>query len=147
MDGLLEFEHALGALEEADATPTKRPRHASGSPAAVDSEASWASLRRSTSGALASPDEGAGGRGPLDFKPPCLGCKRIFGLSRSWFSLADPVEWAHPRGAGYCCRDCFTAWRTLYSVSHNLVMFQKWLEVDIKFATWEWMLLGLGIAN
>eukprot|EP00959_Pyramimonas_sp_CCMP1952_P450133 9425321-Pyramimonas_sp.AAC.1 len=60
-------------------------------------------------------------------KDPCLGCKRVFGVSRCYFNPAEPVPWGLPAGRGAWCKDCHTCWRTVYREEYTLPVFGDWM--------------------
>ena len=72
---------------------------------------------------------------------PCMGCKRDRLKSQCFYS-GGLVEWGAPNRKGAWCRDCFNAWRLLYSGLATLVMFSVWLRNPGNFIDWQMNLLA-----
>lgn len=68
--------------------------------------------------------------------PPCPGCGR-HRWSRCFVNPQEEVSWAFGHRRGLWCRDCHTCWRTMYSHSHTLALFNKWLREEPNWREWE----------
>ena len=76
-----------------------------------------------------------------DSKKPCPGCSRLRS-GKCWFKPEGEVIWQFPNKRGIWCRDCYTAWRTLFKATHSLALFAKWLRVAENFSIWEFNLIA-----
>ena len=91
-------------------------------------------------------DSGAAGlldaKAELDEKHrPCPGCSRLRS-GKCWFKPENEVTWQFPNKRGLWCRDCYTAWRTLFKNTHSLVLFAKCIRVHENCLIWKLNLIA-----
>lgn len=93
---------------------------------------------------VAAPSEGAddanleGAEGEADMNAVCFGCGRSHASGRDWLAEDAPLMWCTTSGRGCWCKQCHTCWRTVFSSSHPLALFSKWISATPEnAATWE----------